>query len=133
LILADTSAFVALFDRDQAAHERVRDAWTRLAGQEPIVSHSYVLGETVSLLQRRLGLGPVADFRDAIEPALEVVWIDQELHDLAMTATLATVRRRVSIVDHASFVVMRRLGLTRAFALDAHFAEQGFELVPAPV
>lgn len=31
------------------------------------------------------------------------------------------------IVDHVSFVVMRRLGLTEAFTCDAHFRAAGFQ------
>ena len=31
------------------------------------------------------------------------------------------------IVDHVSFIVMRRLGVTRAFSNDAHFRAAGFE------
>jgi len=34
---------------------------------------------------------------------------------------------QAGIVDHVSFVVMRRLGLTRAFTNDHHFRAAGFE------
>jgi predicted nucleic acid-binding protein len=33
------------------------------------------------------------------------------------------------IIDHVSFVVMRRLGLTQAFTNDAHFRAAGFEVL----
>ena len=36
-------------------------------------------------------------------------------------------------LDCVSFVVMRRLGLGTALALDHHFAEQGFAVKPAAV
>jgi len=45
---------------------------------------------------------------------------------------LAALNPGVSLVDHASFVTMRELGVTRAFAFDADFESQGFELIPAP-
>jgi hypothetical protein len=35
----------------------------------------------------------------------------------------------VSLVDHASFVLMRALGIGRAFAYDDDFEREGFELV----
>lgn len=38
-------------------------------------------------------------------------------------------RRDLSLVDCSSFVTMRRLGIKKAFALDEHFREQGFELL----
>jgi uncharacterized protein len=34
---------------------------------------------------------------------------------------------QAGIVDHVSFVVMRRLGLTQVFTSDAHFRAAGFE------
>lgn len=33
------------------------------------------------------------------------------------------------IVDHISFVVMRRLGITKAFTNDRHFRAAGFEVL----
>jgi predicted nucleic acid-binding protein len=35
-------------------------------------------------------------------------------------------RRDLSLVDCVSFEVMRRNGITRAFAVDRHFQELGF-------
>jgi predicted nucleic acid-binding protein len=43
---------------------------------------------------------------------------------------LTSARRRLSLVDCTSFEVMRRLGITSAFAIDRHFVEQGFEVLP---
>jgi predicted nucleic acid-binding protein len=34
---------------------------------------------------------------------------------------------QAGIVDHVSFVVMRRLGISRAFTNDVHFRAAGFE------
>ena len=44
--------------------------------------------------------------------------------------TLAARRREVSLVDRVSFEVMRRLGLTTAFAFDAHFNDFVFKVLP---
>jgi predicted nucleic acid-binding protein len=41
-------------------------------------------------------------------------------------------RRKVSLVDWTSFLVMRRRGISTAFALDSDFAAEGFEVIPAP-
>ena len=37
-------------------------------------------------------------------------------------------RRRLSLVDCMSFVVMGKLGVTQAFAFDADFEREGFQL-----
>jgi predicted nucleic acid-binding protein len=48
----------------------------------------------------------------------------------AAGAVLLAARLQLSLVDCASFEVMRRAGLREAFAFDAHFAASGFGLVP---
>lgn len=60
-------------------------------------------------------------------PAISVTWVDAELHRAALEATLGG-SRDVSLVDHTSFVLMRRRNLRRAFAFDDHFVWEGFAL-----
>jgi predicted nucleic acid-binding protein len=48
----------------------------------------------------------------------------------AIDTWLAARRRDLSLVDVVLFLAMRQEGLTQAFALDPHFAEQGFECIP---
>jgi predicted nucleic acid-binding protein len=40
-------------------------------------------------------------------------------------------KRRVSLVDQVSFLVMRRRGARTAMAFDRDFEEEGFKLYPA--
>jgi len=56
--------------------------------------------------------------------------VDAAIHAAALDFVIATGRRKLSLVDCASFEVMRRRGLRTAFTLDRHFAEQGFATVP---
>lgn len=83
-----------------------------------------------ALVQRRLGSVATRFLLEDLVPSLEVVWVDQHLHDNAVSAVLAGLRRRVSLVDWVSFEVMRRQGIERAFAFDRDFVAQGFETVP---
>src|SRR6185295_12707103 len=101
-----------------------------LEAGEPLISTSYVLVETIALLQRRLGIDAVSTFQTDILPTLEVEWLTEESHQAAMAALLAAARRRLSLVDCSSFLIMRRRGVTRAFAVDPHFGEHGFEQIP---
>jgi uncharacterized protein len=81
-------------------------------------------------VQRRLPPSAARDLHESLISPLEVVWVDEELHAAAVTALLAAPRRRVSLVDWASFELMRRRGIERAFAFDRDFSTQGFEIVP---
>lgn len=88
--------------------------------------------ETVALLQARIGLAAVRSLHEDLCPLLDVTFVDHDLHEAAAIALLASGKRRVSLVDWVSFTVMRRLGMTEAFAFDEDFADHGFTLVPEP-
>jgi len=49
---------------------------------------------------------------------------------VGVTALLAAGHRQLSLVDCVSFEVMRREGIRRVFAFDAHFADHGFDTIP---
>ncbi len=130
-VLVDTSALHAALDSDDDHHLAARGALTELTGRdELLVTHNYVVVETVALVQRRLGLDAVRALIDHILPAIDVLWIDQATHQEASVRLLGQGTRRVSLVDWVSFTVMRRLGIDVALAFDDHFREQGFRTVP---
>lgn len=129
-VFVDTSAFYALLDRDDDNHAIARSAWTGIVENGTVaVTSSYVLVETVALLQSRLGLEAVRAFEEAIVPVLHVEYVTGELHKLGMAALLVAARRRLSLVDCVSFEIMRRNGITASFSFDSHFKEQGFRLI----
>lgn len=131
-LFIDTSALYALLDGDEPRHSEVVAAWRAVTDDERVLfTSNYVLVETFALVQRRLGLEAVHGFADAFVPLLQPVWIDEELHAAAVASLFTAARRRLSLVDCASFELMRRLGLSDVLALDTDFARQGFNLLPA--
>ena len=126
----DTSALLAVLHAGDANHTGAARRWRRLVeADERLVTTSYVLVETLALLQRRFGLAAVGDFQDAVAPLLTTVWVDAELHAEGVAGLLTARRRDLSLVDCVSFACMRRQELVRAFHFDRHFTEQGFEAV----
>jgi uncharacterized protein len=99
---------------------------------EPLVTHAYVVVETVAVARRRFGAAVAADLVDRVlpAPALAVHEADTELHASALVAFRETIESSVSLVDRASFAFMRREGIGRAIALDVDFRTAGFETVP---
>jgi predicted nucleic acid-binding protein len=127
----DTSALLAVLDADQSRHAEAAAAWRALLeGDAPLVVTNYVLVETYALAERRLGVEAVRVLTHDFVPLLVVEWIDEATHTAAVAALLTAGRRGLSLVDCASFLAMRRRGVTRAFAFDADFVEQGFDVVP---
>jgi predicted nucleic acid-binding protein len=127
----DSSALFALLDADDVNHAPAARTFPSFATDgEALLTHSYVVLESSALAQHRIGLDAVRALVDDVLPAVDVQWVDEELHQAATAALLAAGRRGVSLVDWASFELMRRRGVTRAFTFDTHFAAHGFHPVP---
>ena len=131
-VFVDTSALFALLVETDENHEAARTVVPSLRDQDAsLVTSSFVVLETVTLLQSRIGVAAVRIFYRDLLPLLKVAWIDENLLHRAMSALLAPSRRRVSITDWSSITLMRERGIVHAFAFDDDFAKQGFELVSA--
>ena len=63
-------------------------------------------------------------------PILKVEFVMPELHRAGTAAVLSVGKRGLSLVDCVSFGMMRDLGIKIAFTFDAHFKEQGFDILP---
>jgi predicted nucleic acid-binding protein len=130
-VFVDTSALFAVLAADDEAHPAAAREWRRLMeGDALLETTSYVLVETHALVQVRLGFEAVRVLVRDFVPLLHVVWVEAEIHAAGVSAVLAAGRRSLSLVDCTSFEVMRRRSLARAFAIDRHFAEQGFDVIP---
>ncbi len=128
-VFVAAAALLALLDADDPEHERATTAWDELAEEgTSLVSTNYVVVETVAVAQHRLGIDAVRALVDDILPVLEIRFVDDTVHNAAMATLLAASRRQLSLVDCASFEVMRRGELRRAFAFDKHFQERKFTL-----
>ncbi len=131
-VFLDTSAIYALLVSTEAEHHEVASHFEDiLKGGRALTTTNYVLVEATALLQARFGLAAVHDLDDRIVPLTRVLWVSEELHRRAVNRLLKTDRRRLSLVDCASFEVMEREGLQVALSLDDDFAAEGFKLIPA--
>lgn len=128
-VFVDTSALLAVLNRSDLWAVRAAHQWRRLIeSRAELATTSYVVLETVSVLQRRLGLPAVQTFCASLLPLMEVSFVDADLHAAALSTLLMANRRELSLVDCCSLEFMRRQRVGTAFAYDRHFTEQGFEL-----
>lgn len=129
-VFVDTSAVLALLISTDEVHQRAQRAFARLReGDASLITTSYVLLETYALLWRRVGPEAVAAFRDEFLPLLEVVWVDQALHERSLDALVSDGRSAFSLVDACSMIVAAEQRVDAVFAFDRHFNQAGFELV----
>jgi predicted nucleic acid-binding protein len=87
----------------------------------------------MALLQHRIGIAAAHDFDEEILPVLGVHWVDEALYRRGTERLWREDRRRLSLVDCVGFEFMTLKGVATAFAIDPHFAEAGFEVLPRPV
>jgi predicted nucleic acid-binding protein len=129
VIFLDTSAIYALADRADARHgEAVAHLDRLLQAGERLVTHNYVLVESLALLQHRLGTSSAVKLSESAS-GFEIIWVDRQLHEEAARRLARAGKRRVSFVDHVSFLVMKSRGIEKALAFDPDFSSEGFSLL----
>lgn len=130
-IFVDTSALYVVVDTSNEAHPQASTAWRRILDEaDLIVTSSYSVSETITLLHARFGTAVVRTFVDDILPAIEIDWADQDTHDAALTAMLTVEGKRgPSLTDCANMETMRRLRIHTIFAYDKHYQRPGITVV----
>ncbi|HWQ00420.1 MAG TPA: PIN domain-containing protein [Vicinamibacterales bacterium] len=124
----DTSAWFAYADRDDPDHATVRRLIRRSSGH-PVTSN-VVFDETVTLCASPLGHAAARKVGDLLGGgvAATLVRISAADEEAAWALFESRPDKTYSFTDCTSFVLMRRLGLRAAIALDEHFEEEGFRL-----
>lgn len=120
----DSSAIVALVDRNDATHEGAVAAYNDLvAGGYRLFTTNYVQAEVVSLLADCVGTEVASQWlRDH---RLPIYHADEEDEHRARAQVIASRSPRgLSYVDAISLVVMERLGVGDAFAVDPNFLSE---------
>lgn len=106
-----------------------------IATRRELITTNYVLSELVALLparsraSRRQTLAYICGIRRITH--LTVIHIDAATDADAWELLERQDDKDWSLVDAASFVVMRQLGLQEAFTSDQHFSQAGFIRVPS--
>src|SRR5437879_3359552 len=99
-----------------------------MGGLGRLLTSNHVLGETWTLLRRRLGHGAAVGFIDRIATVtqLEVAFVDDPVERVAWRWLRGHDEREYSFVDATSFAVMRSRRIREALAFDGDFNAAGF-------
>jgi predicted nucleic acid-binding protein len=131
-VFVDTSALYALFVPVDAKHRVASAILLELSREHtPLLTTDLVLLESYILVHARMGRVGLLRFRDIIarSPWLECIVMTPEHQTQAWRLIEQRSDKEYSFVDAASFVVMRVLGVERAFTFDADFSREGFEML----
>ena len=129
-LFVDTSAWFAFFYRADPEHVAVADALLGWKGR--LITTDYIFDEIVTLLRYRVNHGSARKAGEALRKE-EMAWlVSVEGVDLdeAWRRFVREHDKKFSFTDCASFAVMKRLGLSKAAALDPDFKQAGFEIYP---
>lgn len=126
-MLLDTSGLLCYFHANEPGHADARALFQAASAK---LTHSYVLSEFVTLAYARgLPRRPALAFATVLltHPAVEVVWVDENLHQTAVALLDARPDKAYSLCDAVSFVLLRERGLLTALTTDHHFTQEGFQ------
>jgi hypothetical protein len=127
-VLLDTVGLLALWDTTDEWHSAAEAAFADLGrAKASFTTTSFVLLECANAAARRPYRQAVERLRVRLEARNMLEFPTEEDWRLAWAAYRQGGPGDPGIVDHVSFVVMRRLGITRAFTNDRHFQVAGFE------
>jgi uncharacterized protein len=127
-VFLDTVGLIATWERADQWHATASGVFKALLRDGvPLVTTPQVLLECGNASARRPCPADVAELRRDLIAAGGLVPPTPPEEDAAWAADERGEAGQAGIVDPVSFVVMRRLGLSRAFTNDAHFRAAGFE------
>ncbi len=117
----DTSAIVALVDRDDSTHQAAVDAYHSLVEDGyRLFTTNHVVNETFDLIDSSLGNDVARQWLGDVGLNVYITDADDEKH--ATERVLKPVNgRHIRYSDAVSLTVMERLGVTEAFAVDPEF------------
>lgn len=126
-VFVDTVGLLAVWDEDDQWHAAAELAWQEvLKSRAVLVTTAYVLLECGNAVARTPFFADVDEMRRRLERSGTLIhpteedWAEAWQHYVRREAAAA------GIIDHVSFIVMRRLGITEAFTNDRHFQAAGF-------
>ena len=130
VIFLDSVGALALWNKSDQWHEAAKLAFAQLTkNKDTLLTTTFVLAECGNTAARRAFRNDPAQLRESFEAAKALIWPTEEDWRLAWNAYQRGEADAAGIVDHISFVVMRRLGIAKAFTNDRHFRAAGFEVL----
>ena len=126
-VFLDTVGLIAVWDQTDQWHDDAEPVFLKLVKSgQMILTTTLVLYECGNAAARRPYRTTVDDLRIWLATKGWLVEPMASDLDTAWAEYRAAKVGAAGIVDHVSFVIMRRLGITEAFTNDRHFQAAGF-------
>lgn len=130
VVFLDTVGLIAQWDTTDQWHALAEAAYQQIKAQrKAFVTTTFILLECGNTAARRTFRGDVCALRQVLEQRNELIVPTEDDWKQAWADFEQGKAGQAGIVDHVSFVVMRRLGIMEAFTNDRHFQAAGFTLL----
>jgi predicted nucleic acid-binding protein len=127
-VFLDTVGLIAIWNKSDQWHAAAQQAFAGLrATGAAFVTTQYVLLECGNAAARTTIRNDVVNLQLSLTNENKLIWPTEADWDKAWEAYSYGEAASAGIVDHVSFIVMRRVGITRASTNDTHFQAAGFE------
>lgn len=126
-VFLDTVGILAVLDADDQWHNAAATVFDRIIAENlKTVTTDYIFLECGNAASRRPYRKDVAELRVRLKGSSSLIEPTTEDIEVAWRAFERGEAGQAGIIDHVSFAVMRRLGLTEAFTNDKHFVAAGY-------
>ncbi|MGI9862447.1 PIN domain-containing protein [Moorella naiadis] len=133
LLFIDTSAWIALYDQDDAYHMDAVRFFTpdNLLMRRLIpVTTNFIFAEVYTYFCRNHSMAVTIGQSLKASKILKLLHVEEADEAKAWEIAQKYADKDFSYTDCTSFAVMRRLNCRKAFAFDTHFSQMGFEVLP---
>jgi uncharacterized protein len=132
-IFVDSSAWIALADRDDSHHQAAAEAYPiLLKNYKTMVTSNLVMAETYIMILKGLGHQVALEFLERIKASPRILksYSYDDVETEAERILSKYLDQNFSYTDAVSFAIMKRQGIKKAFSFDKHFVTAGFTNLP---
>ena len=132
-IFVDTSAWVALADKDDSLHRDAASSYPSIfKNHKNLVTSNLIVAETYIILLKELRHKAAIEFLERIKasPRILKFYSNENIETEAEGILEKYIDQDFSYTDAVSFVIMKRQKIRKVFCFDKHFVTAGFTNIP---
>lgn len=133
MLFVDSSAFIAIVNAGDSWHGKALELLGKIEKGDlefkRIVTSDYVIDETITRLRYSVGHKEAVEWgrNILVSNVVERINVDEEIFNRAWELFEKYDDKMLSFTDCASFSIMEKMGIRKAFAFDEDFDKVGFE------
>ncbi|MBN2373822.1 PIN domain-containing protein [bacterium] len=130
-IFVDTSAWLALNDKNDQYHDRAVEKSSEIKRQRiELITSEYIIDESITLIRYRVSHQAAVIFGDSLlnSDIARIIDVTEEDRFSAWGIFKRYDDKEFSFTDCISFVLMKNLKLQKVFTYDKHFEQMRFSV-----